>query len=91
MVYVWVFLIPFSRRHVLEELLVWIGNVLVIRKVFADDIKISEMLVENLEDIRSYVLLHVKYAYIYAYVIAHVCYFWYYVQLFWFSGLGIIH
>jgi len=39
-----------------------------------DVIKVSEMLVENLEGIRLYVLLYVKDTYKYAWVTTHICY-----------------
>jgi len=56
-----------------------------------DDIKVSEMLMQNLGNIRSYILLYAKYANVCAYVIALVSYLWSYVQLFWVLGLRIIH
>jgi len=62
---------------------------MVIRKVFADDIKVSKMPGENLGDIRSYLLLYVKHAYIYADIIALVCYLWYMCNCFGFCGCGL--
>jgi len=42
---------------VLEELLYWAINVWILKKEFAYDIKVLKMPVENLGDIRPYVLL----------------------------------
>jgi len=80
---------PFSSCHELEKSLVCLRNVSVIGTVFADDIKFSKMPVENLEDIRLYVLLYVKYAHMYTYITALVCIYGNMCNSFGFRGFGL--
>jgi len=69
---------PFSSWHVLNKSLASVDNV-GFKKEFTDDIEVLQIPEENLGNIRPYVLLYVKYAYMYACVTSHVCYLWYYM------------
>ena len=59
-------------------------------KELADDIEVLEIPMKDLGNFRSYVLLYVKYAFMYAHITALICYLWYLCNFFGFES-SIIH